>query len=186
MPKTLKPIPGCDGYFACDDGTILSVKRKGGNDRGASRIGPPRIMKSYGDARGYLQVSLDIDGKVVTRKVHDLVLSAFIGPRPDGHDACHYPDSNPANNRLTNLRWDTHAENVRDRFRGRDRAAEKRCTRCGTIRLLSEFYFDKRSSDGRKSHCKACHIGDSISTRDIERKRASNREYMRRVRAKSS
>jgi 5-methylcytosine-specific restriction endonuclease McrA len=32
----------------------------------------------------------------------------------------------------------------------------KRCTKCKTVKLLSQFSPDKRNKDGRKSHCKAC------------------------------
>jgi hypothetical protein len=46
--------------------------------------------------------------------VHVLVLLAFIGPRPDGQEACH-GDGNPLNNRLENLRWDTHLANEADK-----------------------------------------------------------------------
>jgi len=45
--------------------------------------------------------------------VHRLVLEAFVGPCPDGMEACHL-DSDKTNNRVSNLRWDTHLENMRD------------------------------------------------------------------------
>lgn len=32
----------------------------------------------------------------------------------------------------------------------------KRCTRCGSTISLSEFYRDKRATDGLYSHCKSC------------------------------
>ena len=34
----------------------------------------------------------------------------------------------------------------------------KRCSKCGRILPLSEFYKDKRAKDGLKSECKECHI----------------------------
>lgn len=45
-----------------------------------------------------------------------LVLEAFVGPCPEGMECCHYDDDR-SNNRLNNLRWDTHANNVRDGYR---------------------------------------------------------------------
>ncbi len=48
------------------------------------------------------------------RLVHRLILEAFVGPCPRGKESCHFPDRNPTNNRLENLRWDTHAANGRD------------------------------------------------------------------------
>lgn len=47
--------------------------------------------------------------------MHRLVLLAFVGPCPDGMEACHANDI-PTDNRLANLRWGTHADNMRDRI----------------------------------------------------------------------
>jgi hypothetical protein len=53
------------------------------------------------------------------RLVHHLVLEAFVGSRPPGTECCHN-DDDPANNRLSNLRWDTHLANMGDmKRRGR-------------------------------------------------------------------
>lgn len=49
-----------------------------------------------------------------TAYVHRLVLEAFVGPCPEGMEACHFPDRDPSNNRLENLRWGTHRENMDD------------------------------------------------------------------------
>ena len=46
--------------------------------------------------------------------VHRIVLAAFVGPCPDGMEGCHN-DGNPANNRIENLRWDTHVSNMADK-----------------------------------------------------------------------
>jgi len=43
-----------------------------------------------------------------------LVLMAFVSKRPDGMEACHN-DGNHYNNRLSNLRWDTHSNNELDK-----------------------------------------------------------------------
>ncbi len=57
-------------------------------------------------------------------KVSHLVLEAFVGPRPEGKECCHW-DGNSFNNCLSNLRWDTHVENMRDMDRhGRIRRGE--------------------------------------------------------------
>lgn len=47
-----------------------------------------------------------------TRHVHRLVLEAFVGPCPHGMEACHFPSRDTNNNAVSNLRWDTHIENV--------------------------------------------------------------------------
>lgn len=39
---------------------------------------------------------------------------------------------------------------------------EKRCTKCQTVKPLTEFHQFKRSPDGRKSRCKTCNSADSV------------------------
>jgi hypothetical protein len=60
-----------------------------------------------------------------------LVLEAFVGPCPDGLEACHW-DDDPTNNRLSNLRWDTSIANKRDMARnggGNQNAHKTHCIR---------------------------------------------------------
>ncbi|WP_082143830.1 HNH endonuclease signature motif containing protein [Nitratireductor soli] len=60
---------------------------------------------------GHLSVAL---GKANSHCVHELVLLAFVGPCPPGHE-CRHLDGDEANNRLFNLRWDTRGNNGRDK-----------------------------------------------------------------------
>src|SRR5690606_15066309 len=70
-------------------------------------------------------VALCMDGKATSRYVHELVLEAFIGPRPRGHQCCHR-DGDGLNNSVENLRWDTRAGNHHDRIEhGTDNRGEK-------------------------------------------------------------
>jgi hypothetical protein len=48
--------------------------------------------------------------------VHVLVLTAFVGPCPDGNEALHFNDI-PDDNRLSNLRWGTRSQNNHDAIR---------------------------------------------------------------------
>jgi hypothetical protein len=183
MERELRPIPGFPNYLAGDDGSIWTLKRKGGNDRGAGRIGPPRQLKTHLNGSGYYTVNLDIGGKVYVRQVHRLILETFVGPAPEGYQACHYPDATRTNNRLENLRWDTRSENAKDKYRDRPFVTEKLCKRCGRTKKRTEFYADKRSSDGLKTECKRCHTKTSMATRDALKHRIANRHFMRQRRA---
>lgn len=63
----------------------------------------------------YFAVKVKEDGgRAVAVGLHRLILEAFRGPCPEGMEACHFPDPDPANNRIENLRWDTHRENCLD------------------------------------------------------------------------
>lgn len=179
----LREIVGHPGYLVGDDGSVWSAKIKGGNDRSAGRRGAPRLLATHANTRGYLLVNLDVDGRNKSRFVHQLVLEAFVGPKPEGLEGCHYPDHDKNNNRVENLRWDTHAENIRDGYRDRPPTTVKVCRRCGETKSAEEFYADRRASDGLKTECKKCHSSVSVATRDVEKKRATNREFMRRSRS---
>lgn len=64
--------------------------------------------------KGYMAVGLTRDGVRRQRLVHQLVLEAFVGPCPCGMEACHFPDRDRTNNKLSNLRWDTKKANSLD------------------------------------------------------------------------
>lgn len=96
-PLWFRPLPYSNKYYISSDGKVWSWK-----------LG--RLMKPYKHTKyKYLQLSIDN----VCKKVHQLVLEAFVGLCPDGMEACHN-DGNPENNDLHNLRWDTRSENTKD------------------------------------------------------------------------
>lgn len=75
------------------------------------------ILKPMPTAKGYLRVILAPQpGTTVGRRVHLLVLRAFVGPAPTGHEANHR-DGDKTNNHVSNLEWVTRAENMRHAFR---------------------------------------------------------------------
>lgn len=71
-----------------------------------------RILRTTLSSTGYATVSL----RDRTHSVHRIVLRAFRGPCPQGHQAAHL-DNNPANPCLENLRWVTPSENNSHKWR---------------------------------------------------------------------
>lgn len=135
-----RPIAGFPGYEVGADGSVWSLLRKGPQAK-ESRIGTRwRRLKPGVTKRGYLLLTLCVDGKRYTRWVHQLVLEAFLGPRPEGCVARHCPDRNPSNCAITNLKWGTHKENADDRGRdGNHQIGEKNCQSrltAGDVRLM--------------------------------------------------
>ena len=59
---------------------------------------------------------MTLDYKRGTVLVHVLVLEAFVGPRPAGHEGRHLDDVR-SNNTLSNLAWGTQGENYQDALR---------------------------------------------------------------------
>lgn len=120
-------VPGVAGYLVSDLGNVYSLWRqewrgRAGRFQGSSLVivpDSPRMLTPFdrknrkGEPTGYLSVSL---GRRVIRYVHELVLLAFVGPRPSPeHEACHGLGGR-SDNRLSNLRWGTTRENCQDRI----------------------------------------------------------------------
>lgn len=119
------------GYRVGNDGSVWTCKKKvskghGGGSRASILTDEWKRMKATPDNHGYVRVSLRKNGKSRTFYIHILVLICFVGECPDGMEACHFPDRNPTNNRVDNLRWDTPKSNQNDRFfHGTDGRGEK-------------------------------------------------------------
>lgn len=112
MGEIFRQIEGFPGYRVGNHGVVQSRWLRGQR----------RLTETWHDLKpirlewNYRSVNLHREGQKVTRRVHHLVLEAFVGPRPSGMVCCHY-DGDPANNRLDNLRWDTPKANSDDKRR---------------------------------------------------------------------
>lgn len=110
----------CQGYFVHADGTV------------SSRVGwrgyAERRLTTFPNSHGYLRVRMVVHGRRVSRFVHKLVASAFLGQGPQGCQVRHL-DGNKLNNAVTNLAWGTAKDNAEDRAahgrtsRGEDHSA---------------------------------------------------------------
>lgn len=76
-----------------------------------NRTGKEKILKPYKNPDGYLQVILSKDGKIKSCKTHRLVAQAFI-PNTDNKPCIDHINTNRTDNRVENLRWVTHTENM--------------------------------------------------------------------------
>lgn len=98
-------VPGFSDYEAS---TLGRVRRVRGTRAG---IITPRTR----NCDGYLEVRLTSDGKRHPKSLHGVVLSAFEGLRPEGHEGRHL-DGNKLNNKLNNLQWGTPQQNTADKI----------------------------------------------------------------------
>lgn len=106
-PERWLPVPGYEGlYEVSDRGRVWSAPRA------TTRGGILKQSLSH----GYLVVNLTKRGVQKVHQVHQLVATAFIGPRPEGMETRHL-DGNPQNSRVTNLVYGTHSDNMRDALR---------------------------------------------------------------------
>lgn len=103
-----RDIPNYDGYQASSDGRVRSVKR---NDK-YNRTYQSRELSAFESNSGYLYVDLSLGGSTERVAVHDAVLLAFEGPKPEGYEVNHL-DGDKQNNELGNLEYCTRSENVK-------------------------------------------------------------------------
>lgn len=111
-----KPVVNFEGLYEVSNlGRVRSVDHMCVTKGGHERMVKGRIRALCNSSRGYKHVNLT-DGShrgMKTRKVHQLVLEAFVGPKPHGA-VCRHLDGNRTNNCLANLAWGTAAENSAD------------------------------------------------------------------------
>lgn len=125
------PVVGWEGlYEVSDQGRVRTVARYVSGRGGGKRLLKQQVRRLSTHPQGYRLITLKAGGRLEQRFVHDLVLTAFTGPRPPGLVTCH-GDGDPANNRVENLRWDTQSENLLDAVRHgtHPRAAASECHR---------------------------------------------------------
>lgn len=108
MTERWKPVVGWDGLYEVSNlGRVKCLKRH----RVCERILKPSLA-----GKGYRKVQLVHKDRREHHYVHELVLSAFVGPRPDGQESAHWNGARD-DNKLSNLRWDTKPGNHADKHR---------------------------------------------------------------------
>lgn len=100
----LRTIHGWPDHRAGSDGRIYSSRMSRGREF--------RPLKPGLGSTGYQHVVMCRDGEQRTQLVHLMIAEAFLGSRPEGHEASHR-NGNQHDNRPSNLAWETHAENLR-------------------------------------------------------------------------
>lgn len=146
-----RPIPGEPDYEVSTEGSVR-------------RVGALRPLVGSPDKDGYLQVSL---GGKRTRKVHHLVLAAFVGARPPGLIARHLDDVKD-HNVLSNLVWGTLTQNNHDSVRNGTHANASK-THCPSGH---EYTPENTYEWGGHRACRACRRLASLRSR---RRRKENR-----------
>lgn len=100
-----KPVVGYDGIYEISD--LGRVKRIGK----CTASPKERILKTRIGPDGYCVAFLSYSCKVKAKRIHAIVLEAFIGPRPLGMQANH-KNGIKTDNQPKNLEWVTLRENI--------------------------------------------------------------------------
>ena len=78
--------------------------------RGKRYLSKERIVSLHKSPNGYLRTHLDKDGERKFYSIHRLVAQTFLD-NPNNYPCVNHKNENPADNRLDNLEWCTHAYN---------------------------------------------------------------------------
>lgn len=110
MQEIFKDIKGYEKLYQISNlGNVKSLPKGDGNGN------KERILKfdntNKTNTTTYLRVTLSGNGQTKRFSVHRLVAEAFI-PNPDNKPSVNHIDNNGENNRVDNLEWVTHSENM--------------------------------------------------------------------------
>ena len=106
-------IAGWPGYEIGRNGQLRSWLKSPNEKTPPDR---PRLLKGGVDKDGYRRAVL-CNGKTrKSLKIHHLVLDTFMGKRPAGTEARH-KNGDKTDNRLSNLEWSNHHENILDKIK---------------------------------------------------------------------
>jgi len=127
-----KIIEEYPNYMVSSEGKVKSIERKDcrGNQRKSITLSP-----RY-NTRGYITVVLYKNGKPQTFRVNRLVAQMFI-PNPDNKPYVDHINGDRADNRVCNLRWVTHKENMNNpltRLKLKNNNGQKIATECARLK----------------------------------------------------
>jgi len=159
MRNNLKEIPKFPNYCASKDGKIWSKR--------SNKFLSPSFSSIYGI------VILSSKGKKNYRKVHRLILETYIGPCPEGMEACHN-NGIRSDNRLENLRWDTKSNNQRDSVvHGTNAGLKKKGENhhnskltesdIHSIRLIWKYRLNTQKNIAKAFRISRGHVGDIVN-----------------------
>lgn len=140
-------VPGFESYEISDHGNVR--KKSSG-----------ALMNQHATEQGYQMVFLRRNGQTKGKGVHRLMLEAFVGPCPEGNEACHI-NGISFDNKLCNLRWASRVENWNDK--------RKHGTACvGPKHGLAKLSYGcvERIRDMRRCGVSAAKIGRYFSISD--------------------
>jgi len=169
-----KDIPGYGGHYQASNLGNIRVKDRvvekvcglNINRVVVKQFYKGRLLKpSRSDKYGHLSVHIGHNNKKFIVAVHKLVLLAFVGPCPDGMECCHN-NGVASDNRIENLRWDTHFNNNVDRKKH------------GNYKTGKEHHlYGTKMPEEHKQKLIKIHKGRKQSQEEIEKRSAAVKKY---------
>lgn len=137
--ETWRVVPQTQGLTCVSN--MGRVQIDVGSEHAAIRYTP--LPQPKGDGRCYVNLS------GTTRQIGNWMLRAFVRAPVDGESVDHFPDRNPQNNNLANLRWATREEQAKNRSTYKQRSGSRlyEIRRVGTLEWIPVD-----TSTARKEH----------------------------------
>ena len=107
-----KKIKGYGGRYEVSD--IGEIKRVKSFKKDRAKI---QFLKPKIEVRGYRRIRLSGNSKSHFHFIHRLVIQTFNGNNPKGKEYVNHKNGNTSDNRLENLEWCSHLENMRHAIR---------------------------------------------------------------------
>jgi len=105
-PQEWEPVAGfCNKYLISKNGAVVSIQPGKRNKFLSKRI----------DRGGYQTVRLNKDGITSTHFIHRLIAASYI-PNPENKSFINHINGIKTDNRIANLEWCTHAENMQHAY----------------------------------------------------------------------
>jgi len=172
QPIEWRPVVDYEGYYEVSN---IGQVRRVGKATGAV-VG--RIRKTWAKKSGHLALPLSRGNVITTHYVHRIVARAFIGEPEAGQEVCHN-NGIPNDNRVVNLRWGTHSENMYDAVRhGVNRQAA--ATHCKSGHEFAGENLIAYGPDMRRRRCRTC---SQIAARKVTVRKAAERIAFRAAHA---
>lgn len=178
MSEHWLPLPDYEGLYEVSDfGRVRSLNRTVHHTNGSDRHLKGRLLRQFPSKHGgYPSVSLCKDGKPRGgQRVHVLVLSAFVGPRPDGMESRHL-NGDCTDSRLANLAYGTALENADDKRRHgtHNNTRKTQCKNKHPYTAENTYYFTQARTGRVMRKCKTCHRAaeQASAPRILEHRRA--------------
>lgn len=116
FPIIWKPVVGWEGFYEISNrGEVRGVARMVVAPKGLRTI-KGRKIKTRINNDGYVEIRLSKEGKTKTTFLHILLASAFI-INPDKKPEVNHINGIKTDNRIMNLEWVTHSENMQHAFK---------------------------------------------------------------------
>ena len=154
--RFFKPLPSNPDYVIGIGGQVYSRPRTVIRCNGRPHRVRGRFMKPHDNGKA-------VRNGYPRRSVGALMLEAFVGPRPAGHECCHI-DGDRFNNSLDNLRWGTQADNMADKLR--HGTAAKRLTAAG-VRGIRERV---AAGGAQRAEARSHGVSESMVSQIVKRK----------------